>query len=123
MRHAASKHGCDLTLAPSPASPLPAPVRGRISRRSRYFPIAPSVELRPDERGQHYLLAVTANDRTGLLYGIAQVLARHGVNLHTARVTTLGERVEDMFLIDGPALAKAREQISLETELLAALQA
>jgi [protein-PII] uridylyltransferase len=104
-------------------SPLPAPVRGRISRRSRYFPIAPSVELRPDERGQHYLLAVTANDRTGLLYGIAQVLARHGVNLHTARVTTLGERVEDMFLIDGPALAKAREQISLETELLAALQA
>jgi [protein-PII] uridylyltransferase len=98
-------------------------VRGRISRRSRYFPIAPSVELRPDERGQHYLLAVTANDRTGLLYGIAQVLARHGVNLHTARVTTLGERVEDMFLIDGPALAKAREQISLETELLAALQA
>jgi [protein-PII] uridylyltransferase len=104
-------------------SPLPPPVRGRISRRSRYFPIPPSVELRPDERGQHYLLAVTANDRTGLLYGIAQVLARHGVNLHTARVTTLGERVEDMFLIDGPALAKAREQISLETELLSTLQA
>ena len=85
--------------------------------------IQPTVDLRPDERGQHYLLAVTANDRTGLLYGIARVLARHGVNLRTARVSTLGERVEDMFLVDGPSLAKAREQIALETELLAALQA
>jgi [protein-PII] uridylyltransferase len=54
---------------------------------------------------------------------MARVLARHGVNLRTARVSTLGERVEDMFLVDGPSLAKAREQIALETDLLAALQA
>ena len=103
-------------------APLPPPVRGRISRRSRYFPVQPTVDLRPDERGQHYLLTVTANDRTGLLYGIAQVLARHGVNLHAARVTTLGERVEDVFLIGGPSLTRSREQITLETELLATLQ-
>ena len=101
---------------------LAPPVRGRISRRSRYFPIQPTVDLRPDERGQHFLLSVTANDRTGLLYSVARVLSQHHVNLYTARVTTLGERVEDMFLIDGPTLADAREQITLETELLAALQ-
>ena len=102
---------------------LAPPVRGRISRRSRYFPIQPTVDLRPDERGQQYLLAVTANDRTGLLYSIARVLSEHRINLYTARVTTLGERVEDMFLIDGPTLAQARRQIALETDLLAALQA
>jgi [protein-PII] uridylyltransferase len=101
---------------------LAPPVHGRISRRSRYFPIQPTVDLRPDERGQHYLLSVTANDRTGLLYGIARVLSKHRVNLYTARVTTLGERVEDMFLIDGPVLADAREQIALETDVLATLQ-
>jgi [protein-PII] uridylyltransferase len=101
---------------------LAPPVRGRISRRSRYFPIQPTVDLRPDERGQHYLLSVTANDRTGLLYGIARVLSQHRVNLYTARITTLGERVEDMFLIDGPSLTDAREQIALETDLLSALQ-
>ena len=101
---------------------LAPPVHGRISRRSRYFPIQPTVDLRPDERGQHYLLSVTANDRTGLLYGIARVLSQHRVNLYTARVTTLGERVEDMFLIDGPTLTDAREQIALETDLLGALQ-
>ncbi len=102
-------------------APLAPPVRGRISRRSRYFPIQPTVDLRPDERGQHYLLAITANDRTGLLYSVARVLSEHKVNLYTARVTTLGERVEDTFLVDGPILAQSREQIALETDLLKAL--
>jgi [protein-PII] uridylyltransferase len=46
---------------------------------------------------------VSANDRTGLLYAIASVLARYRINLHTAKVMTLGERVEDVFLIDGAA--------------------
>ena len=101
--------------------PLEAPVRGRPSRRSRYFPIAPQVDLRPDERGNRYLLSVVANDRTGLLYGIARTLARHGINLHAARITTLGERAEDVFLIDGPALANARQQIQLENELIEAV--
>jgi [protein-PII] uridylyltransferase len=49
---------------------------------------------------------VAANDRTGLLYSIANVLTKYRINLHTAKVMTLGERVEDVFLIDGPALSK-----------------
>jgi [protein-PII] uridylyltransferase len=102
--------------------PLEAPVRGRASRRSRYFPIAPKVDLRPDERGNRFLLSVVASDRTGLLYGIARTLARHGINLQAARIMTLGERAEDVFLIDGPALANARQQIQLESELLDAMQ-
>jgi [protein-PII] uridylyltransferase len=102
--------------------PLESPVRGRASRRSRYFPIAPKVDLRPDERGNRYLLSVVASDRTGLLYGIARTLARHGINLQAARIMTLGERAEDVFLIDGPALANARHQIQLESELLDAMQ-
>jgi len=112
----------ELTARLKQHAALAPPVRGRISRRSRYFPIQPTVDLRPDERGQHYLLSITANDRTGLLYGIARVLSQHHVNLYTARVTTLGERVEDLFLIDAPTLSDAREQIALETEVLATLQ-
>ena len=102
--------------------PLAPPVRGRISRRSRYFPIQPTVDLRADERGRHYLLSVTANDRTGLLYSIARVLTQHEINLYTARVTTLGERVEDVFLIDGPSLNNLKQQLQLETDLLAELR-
>ncbi len=101
---------------------LPEPTQGRLSRQSRSFPIKPRVDLRPDERGQYYLLSLSANDRTGLLYAIARVLARHRVSVHTARINTLGERVEDVFLVDGSRLAADnRLQIQLEQDLLAAL--
>jgi [protein-PII] uridylyltransferase len=103
------------------ATPLPAPARGRLSRHSRHFPVSPAVSLQPDERGRHYLLSITATDRVGLLYAVARVLAEHGVNVHTAKILTLGERVEDVFLIDGRTLAQPREQLQLESDLLAVL--
>ncbi len=80
------------------------------------------MDLRPDERGQYYLLSLSATDRTGLLYAIARVLARHRVSVHTARINTLGERVEDVFLLDGRRLTQDNKlQLALESELLEAL--
>ncbi len=105
------------------AGPLPNPVRGRISRRVKSFPITPRVTLTPDEKSQRWLLNVSASDRVGLLYGMARVLAKHQVNLQLAKVSTLGERVEDTFLIDGAELQNNRKQIEIETELLEALAA
>ena len=104
------------------ASPLPAPIKARLSRLSRNFPITPTINLQPDERGQYYLLSISAGDRSGLLYSIANVLARYKLNLHTAKITTLGERVEDVFLLDGQMLSNARSQIQLESDLLDALR-
>jgi [protein-PII] uridylyltransferase len=98
--------------------PLPEPRRSRVSRRVKSFPVTPRVTLRPDERAQAWLLGISANDRTGLLFAIARVLARHHVNLQLAKITTLGERVEDTFLIDGPELQHNKQQIAIETELL-----
>jgi [protein-PII] uridylyltransferase len=112
----------ELTEVLSSAAPLPPPIRGRLSRLSRTFPATPTVDLRSDERGQFYLLSISANDRNGLLYTIANVLAKYRVTLHTAKVMTLGERVEDVFLVDGPTLNNARSQIQLETDLLEALR-
>ena len=100
---------------------LPTPGKGRVSRRVKSFPVAPRVDLRPDEKAQRWLLSVSASDRVGLLYLIARVLARHRINLQLAKVTTLGERVEDTFLIDGPELQHNKAQIAIETELLEAL--
>jgi len=112
-----------LALALAATGPLPAPGRGRISRRVKSFPITPRITLRPDERAQRWLLGVSASDRSGLLFSIARVLARHGINLQLAKITTLGERVEDTFLIDGPALQQNKVQLQIETELLDALAA
>ena len=101
--------------------PLPPPSRGRVSRRVRSFPVTPRVSLRPDERAQRWLLSISTSDRSGLLYGIARVLARHHVNLQLAKVTTLGERVEDTFLVDGPELQRSKAQLQIESELLDAV--
>jgi [protein-PII] uridylyltransferase len=79
------------------------------------------VHLQPDETGRQFMLSLVATDRVGLLYSVARVLARHGVSVLTAKILTLGERVEDVFLIDGQALGQPREQLQLETDLLQAL--
>jgi [protein-PII] uridylyltransferase len=110
-----------LTRAITEQKPLAPPVRSRVSRRVKSFPIAPRVTLRPDEKAQRWLLNISASDRVGLLYSVACVLAKHQLNLQLAKVTTLGERVDDTFLIDGPQLQHSRTQIEIETELLAAL--
>jgi [protein-PII] uridylyltransferase len=110
-----------LTAALTATGPLPEPSRGRISRRVKSFPITPRITLRPDERAQHWLLGVSTSDRSGLLYSIARVLARHNINLQLAKITTLGERVEDTFLIDGSALQQNKMQLQVETELLDAV--
>lgn len=102
--------------------PLPTPVKGRLSRRVKSFPITPRVDLRPDEKAQRWLLSVSASDRAGLLYGITRVLARYDINVQLAKVTTLGERVEDTFLISGAQLQMNKRQIEIETELLETLE-
>ncbi|ABE44504.1 [protein-PII] uridylyltransferase [Polaromonas sp. JS666] len=120
-RELAAMVEADLDRTIEEPGPLPPPGKGRVSRRVKSFPIAPRVDLQPDEKAQRWLLSVSASDRAGLLYLIARVLARHRINLQLAKITTLGERVEDTFLIDGPELQQNKAQIAIETELLEAL--
>ena len=49
-------------------------------------------------------------------------LAEHGVHLHTAKIATLGERVEDTFLILGDDLNEEEDRIKLESQLLSQLK-
>jgi [protein-PII] uridylyltransferase len=111
----------ELGRAIAQTGPLPPPSRGRVSRRVKSFPIAPWVTLRPDEKAQRWLLNISASDRVGLLYCVARVLAKHNINLQLAKIATLGERVDDTFLIQGAELQHNRAQIEIETELLEAL--
>jgi [protein-PII] uridylyltransferase len=99
-------------------APLAPPRGGRLSRRVRHFPISPAVDIRPDERGAYHALSIVAADRPGLLYGVARTLARYHVNLQTARINTLGDRAEDVFLISGEVLSNSKTVLQLEQELL-----
>ena len=103
-------------------APLRPPLRGRVSRRVRHFPVTPMVDLRPDERGTSHVLSVVASDRPGLLYGIARILAMYRVNLRTAKINTLGDRAEDVFVVSSEALRDGKSVLQLEQELVAELQ-
>ncbi|TAK69906.1 MAG: [protein-PII] uridylyltransferase [Betaproteobacteria bacterium] len=103
-------------------TPLHPSTRGRVSRQLRHFPITPEVNIRPDEKGASHALSIIAGDRPGLLYAIALVLGKYDINLITAKIVTLGERAEDVFLISGAALANPKTVLQLEGDLLDALQ-
>jgi [protein-PII] uridylyltransferase len=111
----------ELAAALASREPLPPPIRGRLSRQLRHFPIAPEVGIRPDERGTYHVLSIVAGDRPGLLYGVARVLVNYDISVHTALINTLGERAEDTLLISGQVLSNERAVLRLEADLLAAL--
>ncbi len=102
--------------------PLGPPARGRVSRQSKHFPITPEARIEPDDKQGRHLLSVTAGDRPGLLYQIARVLSDHEITLHTAKIITLGERAEDIFVVSGEALDDENKTRQLEQELVQALQ-
>ncbi len=104
------------------AGPPDQPSSGRLSRHVKHFPITPRVSIRPDEAGKHYILSLTAADRPGLLHGVAEVLARNGIDLHTAKIATLGERAEDTFLLTGRGLSQDAHVLKIERELMDYLQ-
>jgi [protein-PII] uridylyltransferase len=97
----------------APLEPLPT---GRVSRWVKHFPIEPSVAIVPDRRPGRWQVTVSGADRPGLLSSLARVLLKHELNLVDARITTLGARAEDAFVVNGAALEDpaAREAIAQE---------
>ncbi len=95
---------------------------GRIARQLRAFPIEPEINLVPGENGKYYTLSLTAGDRSGLLANVARVLHAHGANLLTARINTLGNRAEDVFVMEGEALGDTTARLALEQDLMRVLR-
>ncbi len=112
----------ELTAQLQERGPLPPPMRGRLSRRVRSFPMVPEVSIRPDERGNAWYLSFTAGDRPGLLSSVARVLVDYGISVQTAKINTLGERAEDSFVVTGEVLRETRNVIRLERDLIAQLE-
>lgn len=112
-----------LRLAPGAGSAEPASAGAWQpgSRRSRVFPIIPNVELQPDERSASWRLSIIAADRPGLLHSLARVFAANSVSLKMAKIMTLGDRVEDIFIIEGDVLGHPRSQLQFERNVLATL--
>jgi [protein-PII] uridylyltransferase len=90
---------------------------GRVSRWVQHFPIEPKISVTPDRRPGRWLVSVSCADRPGLLSAIARILLKHGLNLIDARVTTLGARAEDVFVVNGGAVESEPSRAALAEEL------
>jgi len=96
----------------------------RMPRIMKYFTMPASVKIAHDLSGQKSLIEVVAPDRSGLLTVIGRVFAEFGLDLYSAKIATLGERVEDVFYVTderGQSLYDAdftaRLKARLESEL------
>jgi len=105
-----------------PARPMQSAPRGRLSRHQRHHPFPATVKLGADALGHGHMLSITCADRAGLLFAVAEILMRHDVSVYAAKIDTLGERVEDTFLIRGEALQSPAIMQALEAEILDVLQ-
>ena len=70
-----------------------------ISRRLRHFHATPNVEIKNSPQTALTSLHIKSTDFPGLLARIAHVLAELEIKIHGARVSTLGEKVHDIFYV------------------------
>lgn len=95
------------------------PFHARPSRRARTFPIVPRIALDADLHAEDtWQLSLVAADRRGLLYNLAQVFAQHHVDLRMAKIMTLGDRVEDSFILESANLHQPRQRQAFERAVL-----
>ncbi len=104
-------------------TPIEPPLSGRLSRQLKHIALAPEVNIRMDDKQNYYVMNIIAGDRPGLLSRITRVLAANHINIYSAKISTLGERAEDTFLINGAVLHDQKLMVKLESELLAELRA
>ena len=78
-------------------------VSRRLTRQQRELTLPTEVTLAPAGDGETSILTIVAADRPGLLAAIAEMLIQLELQLRSAKIATLGERVEDTFVVQSQA--------------------
>ncbi|MEN8176459.1 MAG: [protein-PII] uridylyltransferase, partial [Pseudomonadota bacterium] len=80
-------------------APIPAGVSRRAHRQLKHFEIPAEVTFTQDPGNQRTTLHLVAADRPGLLSLIGYAFAECGIRVISARITTIGAKVEDFFIL------------------------
>ncbi|AOE50383.1 [protein-PII] uridylyltransferase [Kangiella sediminilitoris] len=70
-----------------------------VPTRLKYFTVKTNVEFINDDNSPFTTLEITALDRPALLANIGQAFRDCDIEVHSAKIVTLGERVEDTFTV------------------------
>ncbi len=89
----------NLTAAIKSPEKINLNVSRRTSRQLKNFTMKTKVTLRNDSETDTSVLQVITPDRPGLLAHIANIFSRFDLVLYNAKISTLGERVEDTFYL------------------------
>ncbi len=78
---------------------LPSVIQRRLSRTQAHFKVTPKIVFTTEPSDSHTCLFLVTSDRSGLLANVSRIFLSEKINLHNAKISTAGERVEDTFYI------------------------
>jgi [protein-PII] uridylyltransferase len=106
--------GATLRAALSGELPLAEQLRARIRRYRIPDPGDVTIVVDQDASPSATVVEVHARDHVGLLAQVASTFADLGVDVRTAKVSTLGERVVDVFYVHDAAGNKITKQLTVD---------
>ena len=88
-----------LVKALSQPDQYPGLMQRRIPRQLRHFDIENTVDVTLNEALQQNMVEISTLDHPGLLARVGGLFMMQGLDIHSARIATLGERAEDIFFV------------------------
>ncbi len=102
-----------------------ARLRSPIPSRLRVFRVEPRVLIDNKASATHTVIEVNGRDRPGLLYRVTQALTKLQLMIHSAKISTYGERAVDAFYVQNALGDKVESEARLKRireKLLEALE-
>jgi [protein-PII] uridylyltransferase len=72
--------------------------------------VSGEVKINNQDSDFYTIVEVIGEDRLGILYEVTQALTDHGCNIHFARISTLGNRIVDVFYVQDEWGEKIKEK-------------
>ncbi|HAK13338.1 MAG TPA: [protein-PII] uridylyltransferase, partial [Acinetobacter radioresistens] len=88
-----------LVQALSHADNYPGLMQRRIPRQLRHFDVKNTVDITLNPALQQNMVEISTLDQPGLLAKVGGLFMMQGLDIHSAKIVTLGERAEDIFFV------------------------
>ncbi|MCW8346121.1 bifunctional uridylyltransferase/uridylyl-removing protein GlnD [Vibrio sp. ZSDZ65] len=82
----------------------------RAPRNLKHFNVKTKVDFLPTKSKKRTLMELVALDAPGLLAKVGATFAQCDVSLHAAKITTIGERAEDLFILTSASGGRLSEE-------------